>query len=193
MKKSHANVNLLSLPPEIRNRIILLVLTVQGDGVTIGPNGKSVLHVTASFDHPSKQPALTRVCKQLRAEGLPVFHGNNTFLMRVFHRQATASKPDDATSALLERSRDWLRAIGGNNRALIKSVIFRDAIDGRSYTACGERMAAALKSAGLGLNCSVVQALTTVRNREKKEGEWKEITSAEETSAMRSANIEWVF
>ncbi len=63
-----------SLPPEIRNRIHALAL----------PKGDEELVVASPlYDSGMQlgvQPALSRTCKQLRAEVLPMFYANSKFV-----------------------------------------------------------------------------------------------------------------
>lgn len=56
----------------------------------------------------AQQPDLTRVCRQIRAETLPMFYGNNQFVLDGDYHDT--------------RYRKWLRIIGHKNAALLRTV-----------------------------------------------------------------------
>jgi hypothetical protein len=67
---NHTQSWLYRLPAELRNRIYELALPA-GQGLAI------------SVKAAAAQPALTRVCKLIRQEALPVSYGNNAFLINL--------------------------------------------------------------------------------------------------------------
>ncbi|KAK5113476.1 hypothetical protein LTR62_003345 [Meristemomyces frigidus] len=84
-----------SLPPELREEIYLLVLQKPHNTITMLAN-----HTSYKSEISAAQPSLTKVCKQLRHETLPVYYNANVFL-------ADVSEADDVATA-----QRWLRAIG---------------------------------------------------------------------------------
>lgn len=76
---------LLSLPAEIGNRIyeeVLVhidVLWVDPEGVPIDKIRKDVLTNGRRFQYLPSEPALTRTCRKVRRETLPIFYGRNIF------------------------------------------------------------------------------------------------------------------
>ena len=67
---------LFHLPTEIRNCIYELVVVYKGNG----PNVNPVFPERSNHPKTAVQPALARVCRQLRAEVLHIFYGQNTFV-----------------------------------------------------------------------------------------------------------------
>ena len=63
---------------------------------------------------PPAQPALTRVCRSIRANALPIFYKANEF-------QAGYCYETDA-----ETVRDWLQRIGRENREMMREFYFYD-------------------------------------------------------------------
>ena len=61
---------LLSLPPELRNRIYEIVVKIDVSPINI------CLWNAVKID---KQPAITRTCRQIRNESLPMYYQLNTF------------------------------------------------------------------------------------------------------------------
>ncbi|KAK3711207.1 hypothetical protein LTR37_009801 [Vermiconidia calcicola] len=61
------------------------------------------------------QPALTRVCKQMRSETLPMFYGSNTFKLYI-----DAEKGATPSFRVMRR---WLRYIGAENRQWVEKVV----------------------------------------------------------------------
>lgn len=64
------------LPAELRNRIYHLAL-VEDEPIEVTDNFGLILKPYA----PSHQPALTRTSRQIRSETLPIYYGENAFLM----------------------------------------------------------------------------------------------------------------
>lgn len=62
---------LLSIPPEMRNRIYRAALLVD-DEIVIPPDGP-----------PPEEPALLRTCSQIRAEAMSIYYKENRFLVHI--------------------------------------------------------------------------------------------------------------
>ncbi|KAK5257078.1 hypothetical protein LTR16_001669 [Cryomyces antarcticus] len=102
----------LKLPAELRNRIYEDALLFRA------PRALHDIvrdHARDSGDEPSQtvlcQPALTRVCKQIREESLPVYYGLNEFSAELL-----ACKPRHNASA-------WLARIGNANCLMVRHLI----------------------------------------------------------------------
>lgn len=91
---------LLRLPAELRNRIYELALTRQGPRKMI-----------KAWDRPGRQPGLTRTCRAIRAEALPIFYSINEFLT-----SPLCPEDEQVMSA-------WLRAIERENREHLDHVL----------------------------------------------------------------------
>ncbi|TKA83340.1 hypothetical protein B0A55_00622 [Friedmanniomyces simplex] len=85
--KSH----LLALPPELRNRIYELVLVAEN--ALIYYYYLSLHKNIGSTVPQARQPALTRVSKELRHQALAIFYGQNTFDITL--HAGLASEPED--------------------------------------------------------------------------------------------------
>ena len=84
---------LLSLPTELRNQIYRLVVVVDEDNV--GGVARDTAICISPIPYRSHvcdltdwryQPALTRVSRQVRAESLPVYYGENEFVAFAWFR-----------------------------------------------------------------------------------------------------------
>jgi hypothetical protein len=64
--------------------------------------------------HAPLQPVLTRTCRSIRLMSLPMFYELNTFKAHYCH------------GAVFSEVEDWLNAIGGDNRALLKNFFLFD-------------------------------------------------------------------
>lgn len=95
------------------------------------------------------QPSLTRVCRQVRKESLPVFYGANVFAMPAYR----ARYEDPPIAGLSTIVRDWLKAIGKKNRKLLRIVVFPYV-----YVVPQDDFSRLLKDAGLKLKFGVVVA-----------------------------------
>lgn len=98
----------LRLPAELRNSIYELVVVweapirVKALGTPDSPSHVPTLVV---------QPELARTCRAIRREVLPIFYGMNNFLIGVYGLCDTFL------------AEDWLTAIGGRNRELMRNVL----------------------------------------------------------------------
>ena len=66
------------------------------------------------YTNPAYQPALTRVCRQVREETLPIFYGQNTFVIIDIDEEASLVE-------LLETMQAWLKMIGPGNVSMLSS------------------------------------------------------------------------
>ncbi|KAK5174353.1 uncharacterized protein LTR77_001433 [Saxophila tyrrhenica] len=111
---SNEPTNLFTLPAELRIYIYELVLAL--------PNGH-IIHVTdviRTRRHrrritPVTQPPVTRTCRQLRLETLPIFYASAPFYLGKFSSQTDFEKPNDAVA--------FLDAIGTEGRGTIKRLL----------------------------------------------------------------------
>lgn len=214
MEASHARANLLSIPPEIRNRICMLVLVLGGpltpsDGEK-GPEGIRMIEVADSeimewrgSDYTEyhnygteawlKQPPLTRVCKQLREETLPIYYGANTFLMHVWENESEKIK--GRTQKLYSQgTRPWLKSIGEENRGMINSVVLES--DDKETPVSAARFTSACRAAGVGLDNAMVTSYYQEEVEYNDRGlrgirkEWRSI-AAEDDDIGSESGIEW--
>lgn len=70
------------------------------------------------------QPAITQVSREIRSETLPVYYGANPFQTYVFEASAVMN-PECQDFVWLNLAEKWLRAIGPENRSLIKNFEIR--------------------------------------------------------------------
>ncbi|EMC93655.1 hypothetical protein BAUCODRAFT_37356 [Baudoinia panamericana UAMH 10762] len=99
-----APFRLLNLPAEIWTQIIALAV-IYKDPITITRSSR-----VKDQQELVRQPAITRTCRVLRLEALPLFYRHNTFEgWHVHHVQCP---------------RDWLVAIGDANRKAMGSFRF---------------------------------------------------------------------
>ncbi|KAK0939332.1 hypothetical protein LTR29_009077 [Friedmanniomyces endolithicus] len=110
---------LFRLPPEIWLRICELAVT----------NGKSI-NITKAPKTPDqvalvRQPPLTRTCRLLRYESLPMFYRNNAFEARHFCEHACP--------------RQWLVAIGREHLRAMGSFSLHTRMSDRFWQGCFER------------------------------------------------------
>jgi hypothetical protein len=118
---------LLRLPPELRNRIFepLLIrpysIVISAHTQRNSPSDK--MHKSLA------PPAITRTCRKLREETLPVHYGANTFEIRgfserLYHMRGTAERVNALRfkNALL-RGQQWLDMIGPTGRMLIEGLL----------------------------------------------------------------------
>ncbi|KAK5120882.1 hypothetical protein LTR85_005949 [Meristemomyces frigidus] len=93
MAEPQPRPTLLTLPPELRNRIYdLAVRPDPGEG---GVTGEQSICVQTAFERLYNirhgnlttwrtQPSITRVCRQTRDEALPIYYAANTFVAYLF-------------------------------------------------------------------------------------------------------------
>ena len=109
---------LFRLPAELRNRIYELAL-VQKKHIHASiagceeswsrPNSKQVKRAILALT--LRQPPLTRTCRKLREEALPIFYGGNVFHVPILHNDGNAGEVID-----------WLTAVGAKNRSLLHQL-----------------------------------------------------------------------
>lgn len=206
MQASHARVNLLTLPPEVRNRISMLALTIDEKAAgEIGPDETPLIEIVDFHDRSDscsckfcdysgneewmEQPPLTRVCKQLRDETLPIYYAN-TFLLHVWDYGCTPNKTTGEITLYSHGVLDWLTAIGAKNRDLIRKVVLQNATN--NWTGISpERFAAALNAAGVSLNnCVITSYWRTVDRRTNRVKGWRENRAADDNISSETV-IKW--
>ncbi|KAK3724906.1 hypothetical protein LTR37_000954 [Vermiconidia calcicola] len=105
---------LQKLPAELRNRIYELVLPRSN---VVYAAFESREYIKREIEEPVTQPALTRTCKQIRAEALALFYG----ALPVWIGRVDNLNHESYLSGWAM----WLTAIGAENRSLLKSVFSR--------------------------------------------------------------------
>ncbi|KAI6794234.1 glycoside hydrolase/deacetylase [Hortaea werneckii] len=110
----------LTLPWELREQILTDVVR---DTRPLVPKKGSQASTWALT-----RPDVTRVCKQLRAEGLSLYYASNTFWLDIRSVCSSEAIPDGANT--LERSlpnyRAWCTATGSDNFLKIRSFVFEE-------------------------------------------------------------------
>ncbi|KAK5737131.1 hypothetical protein LTR17_006914 [Elasticomyces elasticus] len=102
--KNTTNFPFLRLPPELRNMIYELALPRYQQYVPVSACTPEVRALLAmDFFHPAFVPALLAACHIIRTEALPMFYGNNTFILGLAEDR---SKSDERQI----RSLAWLEA-----------------------------------------------------------------------------------
>lgn len=128
MTESKAHISFMSLSAELRNHIYELVVTPDraGEGGVDGELAICVQDVRFEMDDSMttwadsygwtgswrKQPAITRVSRQVRDESLPIYYGVNNFVAHPI--------PGCRRKSQLHQARVWLRKIGVANARRIK-------------------------------------------------------------------------
>ena len=129
LSKQHPMASLLSLPAEIRNRIWeLCVVTQPRDGKAVW--GHYIYPIKTSPSHsPSftaacrndwkaaAQPPLTKICRQVRHEALPMFYSMNMFTLQL-RSDANRDRMDCFASR-------WLKDMGRANQEYLEHVEIR--------------------------------------------------------------------
>ena len=100
----------LRLPAELRNRIYELTVVDLSRVISVVDDFPYRKNIKAEV----AQPPITKVCRQLRTESLPVFYGANVFKIEAQSRFRNALVPNRAIA--------WLRAIGAANRSRLKHL-----------------------------------------------------------------------
>lgn len=96
---------LMSLPPEIRKIIFEHALVQPG-------NLRQKNFATGRLvPREAAEPALTRTCRQIRSEAIPIFYQANTFIFHVDRLKA------------LEEAQEWIRATGDYKVSFMHSVV----------------------------------------------------------------------
>jgi len=136
----------MSLSPELRNRIYALALRPEHDGEGGIPGTRAIRisrpyaagekpyyvhgdklyagapsNGSALFTAWAQQPALTRVSKHIRRETLPVYYGANLFVILI-KSQWSPPTIDRKIWLYTHGAKNWLKAVGSSNIALIKDV-----------------------------------------------------------------------
>ena len=87
-----ASTSLLSLPAELKNHIYGLVL-IERSWVNLREGQNKIARGTKLM-YPRvtswKEPALLRVCKEIRSEALPLYYGSNAFAVSVYSKYSLA-------------------------------------------------------------------------------------------------------
>ena len=99
-------MTLVDLPKELRDEIFSHLLLKPQNTITMLSNS----HCFRS-EISAAQPTISRVCKQLRAETLPIFYSSNRFL-------AELGDPEDLATA-----KNWLLAIGDENVRHLRHLV----------------------------------------------------------------------
>ncbi|KAK4494755.1 hypothetical protein PRZ48_014111 [Zasmidium cellare] len=98
---------LLTLPPELRNKIYTLVL-VQGAPIQISERStKPSLAARGATAHYTRllEPPFLLTCRQIRHEALPIFYGENVFF-----------------TAIKDALPPWLLAIGPEKARMVRHI-----------------------------------------------------------------------
>ena len=82
VKSPQVAAPLLTLPPEIRNKIFTLVLTRKQSHPAF-----SNFDARGEFGSWPQSPPLAEVCRQLRQEAIPILYGANTFKFLAFRQR----------------------------------------------------------------------------------------------------------
>ncbi|KAK5119417.1 hypothetical protein LTR85_007517 [Meristemomyces frigidus] len=111
LKQGVRAIGFLDLPAELRNRI--------NEDVVIKPGGGEI-EIRPVYYAPhhgqSQQPAITRVCRQLRRETLPMYYAANRFVTSVgWMYNVEEDLPEKAVSK-------WLEAIGEESSKHIRHL-----------------------------------------------------------------------
>ncbi|KAK4542318.1 hypothetical protein LTR36_006971 [Oleoguttula mirabilis] len=141
MLQANAPSSLLTLPPELRNRIHEYVVSPElGEGGVIGET--SICVRTTPFAEPVNpcyihgpvilqartsirgklaswraQPPVTRVCRQIRQEALLLFYSMNTFV--AYFACKWTMRPGHAGRDKVE---EWMERLGGTNAGFVKDL-----------------------------------------------------------------------
>lgn len=105
----------LQLSAELRNRIYELALIHPQTRYVPCRCPWSEMTIGSIEDPVCHQPPLTRLCRQIRNESLPVYYGNNVFIVDyddIHYRRGVQCKIETG----------WLRAIGPHNRRSLQKV-----------------------------------------------------------------------
>ena len=70
----------------------------------------------------TKQPAITKLSREIRAETLPVYYGCNTFVINCSARRFSGPNQECIYDFYLGGAEKWLRCIGPANSALVKHL-----------------------------------------------------------------------
>lgn len=107
----------LDLPAELRNHVYELAMLDQ-TSLDIRPSYHGKIRLP-DLAHQVAQPPITRTCRLVRRDTLPIFYGETLFTFRIHRPQLW--KPDDMLT-LPQAAGVWLHAIGRQNRAMIRKL-----------------------------------------------------------------------
>ncbi|KAK5721852.1 hypothetical protein LTR15_006445 [Elasticomyces elasticus] len=97
------NFPFLRLPPELRNMIYELALPMHQSYVPIAPSAPEAHAIVAlSCFRPIAVPALLATSRTIRTEALPIFYGNNTFILDLGEDRAEGDEKQFRSLAWLE-------------------------------------------------------------------------------------------
>lgn len=123
-----ANISLLDLPPEIWSKIVQLAVEFDSP-INIYPNATSTIikreqRFSSIHAKPKKsEPAITAVCRAIRAESLLHYYQANVFYRAVYF---TPDRNIEKTHALKPLA-DWLDNIGRENVEALCKVYYINA------------------------------------------------------------------
>ncbi|KAK3718034.1 hypothetical protein LTR37_005460 [Vermiconidia calcicola] len=135
--QNKSRISFLSLSAELRNRIYALVLSPEEEGEGGAPGSTAIcvnglrdecdewdgyIYTFGEVTSWAKQPSLTRVSHRIRLESLPVYYGNNRFIVYPAgwdegDRYVRLGPYPTAIS--------WLKSIGKHNAALLNDIQIR--------------------------------------------------------------------
>ena len=201
IKVSKDRMSFLSLPAELRTRIYELVTIPQSDRETnyetgytfrkqpairigcrniLGSASRHMQNTPAGRNCRgwALQPSITRISRQVRTESLPVYYGANEFFFEPYDRKENANTPVEFP--YVQR---WLKAIGPENRNLLKTVSIRGgSLNYRWYSA--RRFVALMAKRGIDLPDNVVSSFHLTRENDfgRCDMVWVKATSDLESS-----------
>ncbi|KAK5137950.1 hypothetical protein LTR08_005746 [Meristemomyces frigidus] len=117
-------LDFLDLPRELRDRVYEFAVAPDKDAVTINLDYWQCgdLEIDVFMDKGPLQPPITKVCRQLRCEALPLYYELNEFAVSLEVLNAFGTKVPVDGPAVVAR---WLKAIGPENiKHICKLVVF---------------------------------------------------------------------
>ena len=99
-------------------------------------------------DHNSQQPSITKVCRQLRCEALPLYYELNQFIISL---ESTRAHPSISTVDEPAIAAKWLKAIGMQDRKHLRSLVVFCRPRARLTRSCNLTLPQFLVAAGLEL------------------------------------------
>lgn len=127
MEEAKSRISFMTLPPELRNRIYqLTLLPSKGDSGCV--DNTTAIDLKTPNSTWTRQPALTKVSRQIRAESLPLYYGLNKFVVRISQTRSyrsTVKQCSFGKSLSSDCAAVWLSRIGKANIDLIKDLEIR--------------------------------------------------------------------